>query len=293
MIFSSRRVWWLAGGVGLLLSGVLGVACSSNPVDDTVGDSGGDSTTEGGGGDSGGGDGGGSDGPTPMTCEAGISGSCDVYLQDCPTGQECTAFKQTDGGYTLKCITNKTGSIKEGYACTPSGSGNNCVAGLECIEHRCARHCCIGDDAICGKAQPEGFTGKCDVNVTVDGTNTAYSVCTYNKPCQPYQIQPCGPGLECLVQDMSGTASCSAYANGGDSGLAEKAPCQYANDCNDGMGCYGTVDAGSKCEWNCYLGGGPFDAGIKDAGAGKGGCPGGETCGGGVTGLPTWFGLCQ
>ena len=293
MSFLSKRGWWL-GGMALVASGGLVFACSSN--DDNFTDGGGndsatDSTTDQGqqGNDAG-------KDVTPMTCEAGVTGSCDIVLQNCGSGSECTAVPLEAGvcNYQLQCKTNSTGSIAEGYACTQTAN-NPCVAGLECIEGRCARHCCLGDDSVCGTSQPEGFTGKCAVNVSLQYcTGTEYSVCTYAKPCEPFQQAPCGPGLTCLVTDMNGTATCSDYASGGDAGKAYNAPCMYANDCEDGLGCYGSPDGGaSSCQWNCYLGGGPFDAGIEKLGPGLGGCPNGQTCNEMITGLPTWFGLCS
>ncbi len=288
----STRGWWL-GGMALVLSGGLVFACSSgNNFPDGGGmDSSTDSTTDQG---QQGNDAGKSDAPI-MTCEAGITGACDIVLQNCGSGKDCTAVNLEAGvcNYQLECVTNNTGSLAEGYACTQSAS-NPCVAGLECIEGRCARHCCLGDDSVCGTSQPEGFTGKCAVNVSLQYcSGTEYSVCTYAKPCEPFQQQPCGPGLECNVTDMNGTATCSDYASGTDAGKAYGAPCMYANDCEDGLGCYQAPDAGtSTCQWNCYMPPGPFDAGIKNLAPGLGGCPGGQTCKYMITGLPTWFGLC-
>jgi hypothetical protein len=296
-LLSQRRVWWL-GGVALVASGALVFACSNNPgTNDGGADTGAADSTV----DQSSQKEAGVDAPI-MTCEAGVTGACDIVLQNCGSGSECKPVNLEAGAcnYALECVSNTTGSITEGYACTQSGASNPCVAGLECIENRCARHCCLGDDSICGPSQPEGFTGKCAVNVSLQNcTSTVYSVCTYAKPCEPFQLQACGPGLTCLVTDSNGTASCSDYASGTDAGKAEKAACQYANDCEDGLGCYGAPDGGaSSCQWNCYVKGmgGPYDSQIAaDAGAGKGGCPGVEKCmpinwGGS---LPAWFGLCQ
>src|SRR5262249_12507147 len=200
-----------------------------------------------------------------------------------------------DGGFDLQCVTNTTGSIKEGYTCTENPNKNPCVAGLECINSRCSKHCCFGDNAACGTS-PEGFTGKCNLGIQLPIKVTAYPVCTYNKACDPFQIQQCGPGLTCLVEDSNGTADCYAYTSGGDAGLAEHTACTSANECQDGMGCYGALDGGpSNCQYNCYVPPGPFDAGITSLGAGKGGCPTGAPCTpinwGGQ--LPTWFGICS
>jgi len=302
MNFLSRRLWLLAATAAMFAGGALGVACSnnngfndggadgSNPGDAMGGDAqhpDGSSPNDGGGAD-----------VTPQSCEAGVGGECDIVQQNCASGKQCV-LAQVDGGYQTECVANGNGTLPEGTACDPSGQVK-CVSGLECIEKRCARHCCLGDDAVCAKSNPEGFAGKCDLNIT-DPNNSSlilYDVCTYNKPCAPFQIQGCGAGLTCIVSDSNGTADCSEYPNG-DAGLAEKATCSSSNACNDGMGCYGAPDGGGySCQWNCYVKnmGGPYDGQIAaDAGAGYGGCPKNETCTpinwGGT--LPAWFGLCQ
>lgn len=300
MTLLPRRGWWLLATAALFAGGTLGVACSNNPGNGDGGgpDSGGDTTT---GGDSGkdgqGSEGGGDSGPIVTNCEAGVSGSCNIVAQDCTGGKQCALVQLQDGGFDLECVSGG-GSIPEGYACVENSTAK-CVSGLECINGRCSKHCCFGDDQACGTSHPEGFTGKCNLGIQLPNKVTAYTVCTYNKSCAPFQITPCGAGLTCLVEDSNGTADCYAYTNGGDAGLGEHAACNSANECNDGMGCYGALDGGaSNCQYNCYNKnqGGPYDNTISaDAGAGYGGCPSGETCklinwSGGS--LPTWFGIC-
>jgi hypothetical protein len=300
MTFLSGRIWLLATTAALFIGGAL-EACSSN--DDKFGDSGPDGTspTDGApndvkiGGDGGNpGDGGntgdGSTGPCTTTV---LTGSCDIVQQNCPSGQECAPV-QIDGGFQSQCVPNSTGNIKEGYACTPAQQ-NPCVAGLECIDNRCAKHCCLNDDSECGTSHPENFTGRCDTTVTLDGTNPAYAVCTYSAGCEPFDLQACSPTQACILQDSNGTAVCDSYASL-DGGQAENTACSASNACLDGMGCYGAPDGGGfTCQWNCYVPPGPFDAGITSLGKGKGGCPAAETC----TGvnwngsLPTWLGLCE
>jgi hypothetical protein len=278
---------------GMFAAGGLFAACSNNPGTGDGGlDSGGSdstsdspSTNDGGGNKDTGSDG------QQVTCEAGVPGTCDIVAQNCPSGQECDP-EQLDGGtWDLHCTSNTTGNITEGYACT-AGSSNPCVAGLECISGRCAKHCCFGNDSMCGTAHPEGFQGKCDLTVTL-GTTPGYTVCAYNSACEPFDIQPCGTGQTCLVTDVNGTSSCSML-NG--TGYAEKHACMYANDCAPGLGCYGSLDGGaSNCQWNCYVPPGPYDAGIASLPAGQGGCNTPEKCQpinwGGM--LPTWLGICQ
>ena len=286
-LLSTRR-WWVLGTAAVFAAGGAVAACSSGGDDaDSGSDSGGGESTT----DSPSGDGGGNDAGndvTPVTCEAGVFGTCDIVAQNCPSGQECVTY-QDAGAWALHCV-NAKGSTPEGYTCTPSAQ-NPCTAGLECVNNVCSKHCCLGDDAVCGKS-PMGYQGACDLEITLTGNVPAYSVCDYATPCQPFGIQPCASGQTCLVKDMSGSAKCSNLNP--PPGKPEKTQCMFANDCASGLGCYGAPDGGGfTCQWNCYLGGGPFDAGIEKAEAGHGGCPVGETCSGTVTGLPTWFGLCH
>lgn len=292
-----RRMWLLVGTAVMFAGGAIGVACSNNnPNNDGGGpDTGtGDTTLDAPKGDTGPGTDGGKESGPPVTCEAGVSGQCDIVAQNCGAGQQCALATAPDGGFVLKCVSAGTGSFPEGTACNTT---SQCVGGLECIENRCAKHCCLNDDQACSTSKPENFPGACNLNITLPDNSIAYSVCTYDKPCQPFQIQGCGSGETCLVQDSNGTAKCSTYPNG-DAGQAEKTTCSSSNACNDGMGCYGGGDGGFTCQWNCYVKGqgGSYDNQIAaDAGAGFGGCPSNETCtpinwGGS---LPAWFGLCK
>jgi len=279
----------------LVACGALGVACSPGPAfTDSGVDSGQDVKTDSpitppDSGKDGAGDGG---GPGPCTTTA-LTGDCDIVKQDCPSGKECVVAQTSDGGVTSTCQNNGNGTIPEGYACTPSGS-NPCVSGLECIQNRCAKHCCLNDDSYCGTSHPEGFAGHCDLNVVDNNNNPMYATCTYSSVCQPFDIQKCGTDQTCLIKDNSGTAACVAIF-GVDGGLAEKASCTAANACGDGMYCLSKADGGSACTWVCYSGGGPYDAGISSLPAGQGGCNNPETCHpvnwGGA--LPTWLGVCQ
>ena len=291
-----RRGWLLVAAASLFAGGAIGIACGPNNNGSDGGgvDSGGSDVTNGDSGKTDGqsnNEGGPQNDGGPITCEAGISGSCDIYAQNCGTGQECAVVK-TDAGFQTQCVSNTTGSIKEGFACTQSGNSNPCVAGLECIQNRCSKHCCFGDDSVCGKSQPEGYTGRCDITVTVNGTDPAYSVCTYSASCEPFQQQPCAAGQTCGVTDQNGTAKCTTIDTP-DGGLPEKATCQYANDCKDGMVCAGAADGGFACTWACYHPPGPFDAGIANAQPGYGGCPSGETCKVPLGNSPSWYYLCS
>lgn len=289
-----HRVFLLVGGSLLASAGLFGLACSSPTNPFNPGDAGADGTTDTGKPDGTGGDGAKPDsGPdgTVATCTDNVKGECDLVTQDCQLGQECAFVNLADGGATTKCEPIGQGALVKGSVCVASGS-NPCVKGTTCISGRCAPACCSGDDTPCGNSVPEGFTGECNLNVVDNASVKLYSACTYNAACKPFGVQPCPTDYTCLVKDQSGTATCSPIYQV--PGKAEGAACSAANDCKDGMMCLSAGDAGSACTYVCYKGSGPFDAGIMTAPSGKGGCSlVKKTCGGGVTGLPTWLGICQ
>lgn len=280
--------------------GISGVACSSSSGGSFTSDDGGssDGTT---------GDGGSHDGAltdSPNTGDTGSSdagheaqgncapvmGPCDIVLQNCPTGKECVLARATDGGYTTTCANTSVGEVKQkGADCTASAS-NPCLPGLECYDGHCTPHCCMGDDSVCGQT-PMGVQGTCDLNISSGGTPNVplYMVCTYKSVCKPFKVVPCQAGSACTVEDNLGTADCL-----GDNGKVEGDSCKYKNDCVDGLGCFGAVDAGA-CHMYCITPGQtpPFDAGAL--GPGTGGCNTGKACTGRLdtARFPAWLSICQ
>lgn len=296
----NQRSFLLLGTAALALAGSLGLACTSTTTaDDTTGtDSGTDGTmnpdtgmmTDGGNKPD-------SNMPPPVCNTELIMGECNLVAQNCGAGKECIVA-QGDGGandLVTQCHNKGVGAIQKGDTCVMSAS-NPCVAGLQCISGRCTPACCFdpdagaGDSTVCGNST-EGYPGACDLGISPpSGGDSLYYVCEYAKPCEPFGIQPCGMGQTCLVKDSVGTASCSDIFN--PPGLAEKKTCKYANECGDGMMCLSP----GVCTYTCFNKGGgspPFDAGAVGTTPGMGGCPMGEKCGGGITGLPGWLGICQ
>jgi len=285
----NHRFFLLVGFGALGLSGVLGVACSSNPTTGcdggSCGDDGGDAQPQ----DAtnppkDGGDG----GVVVQKCPTyPVQGACDIVAQDCPNSDECVVAN-ADGGPATECVTPSTGSIPKGGKCSTTSS---CVPGAECIQGRCAPHCCDMDDTPCGASVPEGYLGTCNINLVDSKQKIIGHVCAYSADCTPFGLHPCPMGSTCLVQDMSGKATCSEIYMA--PGKAEGQPCSAANECQDGMMCVSGSDGGFVCKYICYKGNGPFDAGVAKMDAGLGGCPKTKTCGGGLQNAPQWLGLCN
>lgn len=221
-------------------------------------------------------------------------GKCDIVLQDCPAQQECIV-----NGTTTECQpVQATQQLGIGRACCPSTTSNPCLPGLTCVgsactdggtpQARCSPACCAGNDQACGKSDPEGISGTCDLTLVNDQNVELYNVCTYRQRCQPFGIEPCKALETCLVEDKVGSASCVTSA-----GKGNRQPCSFANECADGFSCFGDGDAG-VCHQVCLFPGSvhPFDAGVEDGGPGKGGCPSGEKCQIQFGNRPSWFALC-
>jgi len=230
-----------------------------------------------------------------------VKGPCDLVLQDCPDSkgkkQECVV----SGTTTTQCVeVQGSQQFPAGHSCCPNNaSGNPCLPGLTCIGNacsdggpvtgRCSPACCEGDDQACGKSDPEGIAGACDITVVDSTTKTPlHNACTYRERCKPFNQEPCKNSQICLVEDKAGTASCLDS-----DGKTNRQSCSFANECGDGLICTGPADAGI-CRTTCLLPNtvSPFDAGLEEAGPGKGGCPVNEGCRLSFTNLPAWYGAC-
>lgn len=230
-----------------------------------------------------------------------VRGPCDLVLQDCPDDrgvrQECV----TSGTTTTACQPVQASQhLPTGRACCPNSAGGNpCLPGLTCVgmpctdggpvTGRCSPACCEGDDQACGRSDPEGISGACDLTlVDPDHDIPLHSVCTYRERCKFFGVEPCSEGRVCLLDDETVTSSCvDSFGKG------NRESCTFANECADGYVCVGTDDA-STCRTVCLRpdAGGPYDASLTEGGPGQGGCPTNEVCNISLTGSPAWFGAC-
>ena len=231
-----------------------------------------------------------------------VKGDCDLVLQDCPAKEECV-ITGSGKNYKTTCRgVSPAQHLGTGASCCP-GQDNECLPGLTCIGEpcvdsgtgsgpvtaRCSPTCCSGDDPACGKSDPEGIAGQCDLIITAPGDIELHNACSYKERCKPFKIEPCKAGQICIVEDKVGSASCI-----NSNGKGNREACKFANDCQDGFICAGGGDAG-RCRMFCLVPNSvtPFDASAADGAPGQGGCPSGETCTGPkFTNLPDWLRLC-
>lgn len=294
-------------------AGMVGVACSSNPITDPGGGMDGAVTDDGqavddqsSGGDAGSDSMSNTDGMMTGNCSPARGPDCDLVLQNCAGGKECVVAIASDGGPTTSCNVPGTGNRPLGSTCCP-GAQNQCVPGLECIgpdctdggapTARCTPHCCKGDDSVCGASVPEGFHGSCDLTIVEDFPDAAqtpvFEVCTYKGVCKPFHVQPCPTNYTCLLQADNVSFRCDEIFSA--PGKPQDTVCTFGNECADGLECLGPADGGaSKCTTTCYHpdAGAPFDAGVLTDAATYGGCSAGKGCGGTFTGAPPWLGFC-
>ena len=191
-----------------------------------------------------------------------------------------------------------------GRGCCPNGNSNPCLPGLTCVGNpcvdggpattgRCSPACCKGDDQACGKSDPEGISGACDLSLVSGAAQVPlHDVCTYRQRCKPFKVEPCNAGETCLVEDKVGTASCVDLFG---AGKTNRQPCALANDCADGLVCLGGGADGGTCHFVCLLPGSthPFDAGVQTGGPGTGGCAANEVCNLLIKDKPDWFAACS
>jgi hypothetical protein len=235
-----------------------------------------------------------------------VQGPCDIVLQDCPRDakgqqQECVVRSTGGGGLATRCIpVQSSQALPAGRACC-AGEGNPCLPGLTCVGDpcvdggpatgRCSPACCEGDDQACGRSDPEGIAGACDIALFVGGAEV-HRVCSYRRRCKPFRQEACEPGSACIIEDPSGTAGC---VNSFDKQAGEE--CRFGNDCADGLTCstLGTDGGAGRCRWQCLTPNAfhPFDASIEEGGPGTGGCPPKERCNiGPFLARPAWLSLC-
>ena len=191
---------------------------------------------------------------------------CDVFKQDCPEGEKCSAFAEGGGSSwnATKCVP-VTGEGTPGDVCKTEGGG---VSGLDDCEK--GGFCWDVDDmnmGICvelcaGTVEAPTCSDEQQFNCAVvnDGV---LNLCLPS--CDPL-VQDC-PGDD-LCLSIGDTFVCVLDASGADTGKALD-PCEFANACDKGLLCL-NPSASKNCDPNaggCCM---PFcdlaDQAMADAG---------------------------
>ncbi|MEZ4450321.1 MAG: hypothetical protein R3B09_12660 [Nannocystaceae bacterium] len=187
---------------------------------------------------------------------------CDLWLQDCPEGEKCTAWAN-DGGNSwndVKCV--PAGEDKPGEPCTAVGSGlsglDSCELGAMCwdvdpvtLTGTCVGLCdgsresptCAEPNTACSLANDgvlilclptcDPLAQDCPEDKTCANVNGDFHCVPlaeepggYGQPCE--SIATCAPGLACLnaveVPGCEGTACCSPYCKVSDPNLCPGVP---------------------------------------------------------------------
>jgi len=169
---------------------------------------------------------------------------CDVWAQNCPPGDKCTAWAEGGGGAwnATKCV-KVTGDGAPGEPCTVVDSGvsgiDDCAFGAMCWDVDLNHHgTCI---ALC--------TGTIDAPKCLPGfhcpifSDGVLNLCFAN--CDPL-LQDC-PGDDLCIPDPGGTNFSCVIDASGDLGQTNDS-CEFANACDKGLNCSNTATASSACE---------------------------------------------
>ncbi len=168
---------------------------------------------------------------------------CDVWAQNCPPGDKCTAWAEGGGGAwnATKCV-KVTGDGAPGEPCTTTGDGSgsdDCALGAMCWDVDVNHHgTCI---ALCTGTPdtpqcPPGF------HCSISGDDVL-NLCFPN--CDPL-LQDCPGDDLCIPTPDGATFTCVLDASG-DLGKTND-PCEFANVCDPGLVCLDPAAASDACD---------------------------------------------
>lgn len=168
--------------------------------------------------------------------DVGSTVECDVWTQDCPEGEKCTAWA-SDGGIAwnaTRCVPIADNPGQPGDGCTAEGGGlsgiDDCGEGSMCwnIDPETNQGTCV---AFC-EGSPEAPT--CEDSSTAC-TITSDGVLILCLPvCDPL-LQDCPAELEACYPGVDGEFACYPDYSGETGEYGD--PCEYINVCNPGLFC--------------------------------------------------------
>jgi hypothetical protein len=175
-------------------------------------------------------------------CE--VDCECDVFAQDCPEGQKCSAYADDGGGSwnAAKCVPVMENPKQPGEPCTAEGGGlsgiDDCEKGAMCWDVDAENMgVCV---AQCQGTWEDGFCEDPD-NYCQSYADGVLILCFY--ACDPL-AQDCDPSDVCIFNG-SGNFQCVLDASG-DEGQQHD-PCMFANSCDPGLICLDAT-AADECD---------------------------------------------
>jgi hypothetical protein len=172
-------------------------------------------------------------------------GECDVFAQDCPDGEKCSAYAD-DGGTSwnnTKCVPVMENPKQPGDVCTVEGNGvsgiDDCDKGAMCWDTDaenmgiCVALCKgTAEAAFC--EEPEkvcAIANEGTLNLCLDG-------------CDPL-AQDCDPSDVCIGSPSNDGFLCVLDASGEEG--QQHDPCMFANSCDPGLLCLNST-AANECD---------------------------------------------
>ncbi len=176
----------------------------------------------------------GTDDSLDPTTGGGANNQCDVWTQDCPDGQKCTAYADdgTDHWNSTHCVPVVDDPALPGDACTIADSVasgvDNCEKGSFCwyMDYVTLQGTCV--PACTGSADAPVCPEKRDCDISNNGT---LLLCL--ETCDP--LVPSCPADQLCFSSGDGNFICD-LDNSGDAGVYGD-PCAFVNSCNYGLFC--------------------------------------------------------
>ena len=170
---------------------------------------------------------------------------CDVWAQDCPAGEKCSAWADNGGSSwnAAKCTPVDPNPVGPGETCLVQGNGvsgvDNCVKGAMCFN--------VDTDTLEGTCVP---LCTCSPNTPVCADTTTSCVISNGGVlnlclplCDPLDASPCDAGQVCIPNPQGAGFVCLIDASGG---TQPGDPCEFANVCPAGTIC-ANADAVQDC----------------------------------------------
>ncbi|WAS93512.1 hypothetical protein [Nannocystis punicea] len=166
-------------------------------------------------------------GPLKAADEPSLAEPCDIYAQDCPEGQKCTALGASWS--SAGCVPLSQFPAKVGEYCGPEGEGDTCEAGSICqFEPLISSMIC---QPLCGCSEANPTCGENERCVVYNAG--VLPMC--ERLCNPFDLASCKEGEVCVKSGWFADFYCEMDVSG-ESGVFRD-QCKAANDCDPGYSC--------------------------------------------------------